>query len=289
MTIAEIHGKISETGTNLSERMEDLLTADIIGCMRYLPAGKLLIPFLNTSYSYQGNSLSIPDHALKVHYLFWPSIRIKGCTPCEPDIIISIETGEGVHIIMVEDKYYSGLSSEADDSIAPNDQLACELDNLRFLSGSSIGLPPEVIISSRSLIFITKDMKIPKDLLAESLAEYKQKRGRDEDIYWTSWRLLPAILEQKLLMEDILENHAVMEDMLQLLQRKWLTMFTGIEPVNQVFNESDFEFFRISSRQYDWPNLTIEKSLQYKYRLPPKRFRWPNIPTIITSYTYREG
>ncbi|GAI18804.1 unnamed protein product, partial [marine sediment metagenome] len=31
MTIAEIHGKISETGTNLSERMEDLLTADIMG------------------------------------------------------------------------------------------------------------------------------------------------------------------------------------------------------------------------------------------------------------------
>ena len=29
MTVAEIHGKISETGVNLSERMEDLLTSDI--------------------------------------------------------------------------------------------------------------------------------------------------------------------------------------------------------------------------------------------------------------------
>ena len=43
MTIAEIHGKISETGTNLSERMEDLLTSDIFGGMRYLPAQKALI------------------------------------------------------------------------------------------------------------------------------------------------------------------------------------------------------------------------------------------------------
>lgn len=289
MTIAEIHGKISDTGTNLSERREDLLTADIIGCMRYLPAAKLLIPFLNTSYSYHGNPLSIPDHALKVHYLFWPSLRIKGCTPCEPDVLLSIETTEGFHLIMVEAKYFSGLSSEADDNAEPNNQLARELDNLWSLSGFSIGLHPEVKIFSRSLLFITKDMKIPKDILAESLDEYKQKRGRDGDIYWTSWRFLPAILEQKLLVEGIPENHAVMEDMLQLLQRKWLIMFTGVEPVSQMFNENDFEFFRISARQYRWPAFTVVELPHYKYRLPPKQFRWPLIPNTAIDYTYREG
>ncbi|GAI56473.1 unnamed protein product, partial [marine sediment metagenome] len=31
MTVAEIRGKISETGSNLSERMEDLLTSDVFG------------------------------------------------------------------------------------------------------------------------------------------------------------------------------------------------------------------------------------------------------------------
>lgn len=35
MTIAEIRGKISEIGVNLSERMEYLLTSDTFGCMRY--------------------------------------------------------------------------------------------------------------------------------------------------------------------------------------------------------------------------------------------------------------
>ena len=34
MTVAEMHGKISDS--NISERMEDLLTLDVFGCLRYL-------------------------------------------------------------------------------------------------------------------------------------------------------------------------------------------------------------------------------------------------------------
>ncbi|TET41771.1 MAG: hypothetical protein E3J66_04840, partial [Dehalococcoidia bacterium] len=68
MTLAEIHGKISETGTNLSERMEDLLTSDIFGCMRYLPTQKALIPFLQTACSLHGNILTIQGEVIRVHY-----------------------------------------------------------------------------------------------------------------------------------------------------------------------------------------------------------------------------
>ena len=45
MTVVEIHGEMAEEGTNLSERVEDLLTSAIFGCMRYLPAEKALILF----------------------------------------------------------------------------------------------------------------------------------------------------------------------------------------------------------------------------------------------------
>ena len=40
MTIAEIHGKLSSSGSNISDRLEDLLTADVFGCLRYLPFEK---------------------------------------------------------------------------------------------------------------------------------------------------------------------------------------------------------------------------------------------------------
>jgi len=78
MTIAEIHGKISDAGSNLSERMEDLLTSDIFGCMRYLPADKALLPLLNTARSFHGKSFNIQDKVIKTHYSFWPGLKSPG-------------------------------------------------------------------------------------------------------------------------------------------------------------------------------------------------------------------
>jgi hypothetical protein len=49
MFIVEIHGKINSTGSNLSDRLEDLLTSDIFGPLRYLPAKEALIPIFNCS------------------------------------------------------------------------------------------------------------------------------------------------------------------------------------------------------------------------------------------------
>jgi hypothetical protein len=35
--LAELHGKISRTGSNLHERLEDQLTGDFFGALRYIP------------------------------------------------------------------------------------------------------------------------------------------------------------------------------------------------------------------------------------------------------------
>ena len=43
-TIAEIKGKISSTGSNLSDRLEDLLTSDVFGPLRYIPFDEGLLP-----------------------------------------------------------------------------------------------------------------------------------------------------------------------------------------------------------------------------------------------------
>ncbi|WP_179863669.1 hypothetical protein [Bacillus toyonensis] len=45
--IAEIHGKISSDSSNLSERLEDKLTGDIFGSLRYLPYLKGLYQLLS--------------------------------------------------------------------------------------------------------------------------------------------------------------------------------------------------------------------------------------------------
>ncbi len=269
MTVAEIRGKISDTGSNLSERMEDLLTSDIFGCMQYLPARKVLVPFLRAASSFHGNVLSISESPVNVRYLFWPWLESEGCRPCEPDVLLVIETEEhNIHLIVIEAKYYSGLSSEEDERPEPNDQLARELDNLKALNPLSLGLGNNLEVISRSLLFVTQDMAIPRELLARSLNAYERKKDKVGDIYWASWRFLPDILEKQLTTVESPEQSAVMNDMLTLLRKKMLFMFSGIKPVTLELRAIDFKFYSVTSQTYRWPNLNIVKPIEYTYKPP---------------------
>jgi len=266
MTVAEVHGKISEAGTNLSERMEDLLTSDIFGCMRYLPSQNALIPFLQTACSLHGNTLTIPDKITKVHYSFWPWLQLPSRILCEPDVVLGLETeGLQVYLMMVEAKYYSGLSSEEDERAEPNDQLARELDNLDVVSCATLGWGTQLEIASRALLFVTQDMGIPRALLVKSLAEYGRKRNKDGDIFWASWGFLPSILEQNLEKESVPENRAVMADMLALLLRKGLIMFSGVEPIAECFALP--EFYHFTPTKYSWPVIPESLDIDYVFEV----------------------
>ena len=266
MTIAEIHGKISEEGTNLSERMEDLLTADIFGCFRYLPPQEALIPFLNTARSFHGHALALPAEIVGVHYSFWPWVKLHGCTPCEPDVVVGIETeGRHLHLVFVEAKYRSGLSSEENEGESPNDQLARELDNLDKISPVNLHWSPELSITSRTLLFVTQDMGMPRTLIDRSLAEYQRKRYRQGDVYWTSWRFLQPILEKGLRQENSPQSIAVKEDMLKLLLRKGLTMFRGVDPITACFDLP--QFYIVPLRIYMWPTISEHIEVSYKYEV----------------------
>jgi len=266
MTIAEIRGKISQTGQNLSERMEDLLTSDIFGCIRYLPTQNALIPFLQTARSLHGNIFTIPGKVLRAHWSFWPWLKLADRIPCEPDVIVGLETKENhVHLILIEAKYYSGLSSGEDEREEPNDQLARELDNLDAVSAATLGWNPQLDIASRRLLFITQHMGMPRDLLARSLAEYTRKRNRNGDVFWASWRFLPSILEKSLECETISERIAVLKDMLNLLDKKGLVTFQGIEPVIHRFDLPSFYHF--IKKGYEWSHIPEAIYIDYIYEV----------------------
>lgn len=266
MTVAEIRGKISEAGASLSERMEDLLTSDTFGCMRYMPPQDALVPFLLTASSLQGNALTIPAGVLTIHWSFWPWLKAAGRIPCEPDVVLGLETEENhVHLIVIEAKYKSGLSSEEDERDEPNDQLARELDNLDAVSCATLGWRPQSEIASRVLLFVTQDMGIPRDLLTKSLAEYARKRNKEGNVYWTSWRFLPSILERSLEVEASQERRAVLEDMLMLLLRKGLVLFCGVDPIAQYFTVP--EFYRFAPTTYSWPNVTDPLCTDYVFEV----------------------
>ena len=233
MTIAEIEGKISHTGQNLSERMEDLLTSDVFSACRYVRANTLLLPFLRRAKGLNNNTL---EHVLKeavkeAHYLFWHRLR-----KTEPDVLIAIEFSSGYFfLVLVEAKYFSSKSSspwseeELEEATAPRDQLAREYKEL--LDAHIVFHIPKSKVSGRALIYITVHRSIPIDSVEESLKEIgKLVSGEDDiNIFWASWFELHPITSQ---VENTLDwERPIVDDLRRLLERKRLVHFRGFSLV----------------------------------------------------------
>ena len=124
MLQALLHGKLSRE----QENMEDILSSVVFGALEYLPGSFGLLPFLARSTDAAGNGpLQGVCHDSGVTYEFWPWWTAEGGTVCQPDVVIRIdEPSGGKWLLAIEAKYRSGKSSEADEGLRPNDQLARE-------------------------------------------------------------------------------------------------------------------------------------------------------------------
>ena len=190
MTIAEIHGKISGSGRDLREKMEDLLTSDVFGACKYLRPETLLIPLIKTAISIDGVLLAdyLVDTVNDAKYRFWPRLNSS-----EPDLFISIrDEHDNLHIVINEAKHLSGKSSdtleaeEIEIATAPSDQLAREYDDLVNIE-RNINLSTKHI-QRRFLVYITAHRSIPEDSLVDSTDEI-QHFYPDLDagpVFWTS-------------------------------------------------------------------------------------------------------
>jgi len=111
--IADIHNKISRSGSNLSDRLEDQLTGDFFGVLRYLPFNAGMMKILAGSVypkelsSHFDNLLcDLNEYEYGDNFIrFWPPDE-NG----EIDVLIDMPT----MTIGIEVKYLSGLSSDDD-------------------------------------------------------------------------------------------------------------------------------------------------------------------------------
>jgi len=132
MLQAILHGKLTH-----DEGMEDLLTSNAFGLMKYLPAHSVLFPFLSYArnpFSRETLSAWLRDAKQVKEWHFWRWLSAPDCIPCEPDVeIIILNQDNTITWLLIETKYRSGKSSLEKEGIKPNDQLAREFDNLRKL------------------------------------------------------------------------------------------------------------------------------------------------------------
>ncbi|MGK7379114.1 hypothetical protein ACSFXN_14895 [Planococcus sp. 1R117A] len=112
--ISEIKGKISRSGSNLTDRLEDKLTGDFFGALRYLPFEQGLKGILQqvkfAEEKDQNEWLTLLDlqSSYKLDYKFWPK-HPKG----EIDLMLEFDD----LLVGIEVKYKSGISSEDDAEV----------------------------------------------------------------------------------------------------------------------------------------------------------------------------
>ncbi|MFA5771962.1 MAG: hypothetical protein WC974_04445 [Thermoplasmata archaeon] len=262
MLMAQLKGKL----TREEEGLEDLLTSNVFGSIKYIPYDDGLISLLHAAESADGtHPLQEIGEITSAEFLFWDRMSEKDCIPCKPDVLIDIICAGGERIIvLVEAKYMSGKSSEEDEEEPdkPTDQLAKEWDNL-LAYASRVGRKP-------FLMYVTADICFPRSEVRASQEEYSKKRGMNINLVWLSWRKLPVIFQHS--------KHTIIQDMVAILRdRMGLTFFEGFKidkiiPFTWVFHSDVSVQEMPSNLSFDW--AVHAPQIQWRFVKMGEVFSW---------------
>lgn len=252
--IAEIYSKVSSTNSNLSERLEDELTGNFFGNMRYISFNKGMKHILKNCVkpvenNYIFNNLNIEEwnNCIK----FWPREK-----ECEIDIRISLEN----ILIGIEVKLWSGLSS--DDEVINIEKEIIENNLIEEESENQLA------IESRMLNRIGAQKEKILILLGDEMScnsIYKNVKERNiidsnVTLLYINWQ--DILLELKNLTNLNSYEQLIIEDIIELLKKKGFERFKNfdidlkVEDNNWSFSKenSDFgfknEFKRIEEDKY---------------------------------------
>ena len=221
---AEIKGKISSTGSNLSERLEDKLTGDFFGSLRYIPFNKAPKSILSKTKILKENYTQILDTVNKLDIDYWDNnIEFWPYDPLgELDVLLDFEE----IVIGIEVKLYSGLSSDdgVDNSVydyvaESNNQLSRES---RILNKKIMGTK-----KSAFLIFIAPEYNcypICKEAYERNIIEDSVVIG------YLPWEEILAVLENEVISEELTKyEKLIIQDLIELLKRKGLERFRNFD------------------------------------------------------------
>jgi len=268
MLAAQLSGKL----TREEEDLEDLLTSNVFGSIKYVPHEEGLIPLLSAAERLDGSqplNYGLSEIS-EVKYYFWHRIEKQNCYACEPDVLICIKHNDDKKtVVLVEAKYRSGKSSEEEEDDRPTDQLAREWDNLIVLAKEKAATP--------YLLYVTADIAIPSIDIEESQSEIAKKRGAKIDIVWISWRKLPIIFRDS--------RYDILRDLVEVLRRQWLIFFEGIsapenmEAINWHFQSTPLKL-----------NLSFDAPVfQWKYNNKVSlRFDWISFVFLKMKWRFKK-
>ncbi len=246
--IAELHGKISSSGSNLSDRLEDKLTGDVFGTLRYLPFHIGMEQILCAT-NIHGLAECVENSNLVFwgdRLQFWPYHKDG-----EMDAFLELDNA----VIGIEIKYMSGLSS--DDEIENSSVVDTEREESRNQLARESRILKQWCPENKKafLLFIAKEsecVSVCSNVQARDIIEPGVELG------YISWQEILKQLSQIEPSEPY--QQLILRDVCELLKRKRFERFnsfvsSGDLPVNvneyynygdsllQTKNPFDFNFY----------------------------------------------
>ncbi|WP_081971896.1 NERD domain-containing protein [Paenibacillus borealis] len=245
--IAEIHNKISKTGSNLSDRLEDQLTGDFFGAIRYLPFEAALqhvltaVRFETTDQESDWRESLQSTKGFDYEIEFWVRLA-EG----EIDLIIHLPDA----VIGIEVKYYSGLSSddeETEEVVSPGESINQLARYSRLLQELKQGKPAYLIF----LAPLNTLMPVQRDMRTRTIIAKNIKLG------FLTWQNVLEQLQSIGLQDLGKGQQRIMQDLIAHLLGKGFERFRGFSSVSKdsLMNGQPYTFHKKTMSRLNllWP------------------------------------
>lgn len=258
--IADIKGKISRSGSNLTERLEDNMTGNVFGALRYMPfstvMGEILIKAVYPK--------SIGEDIRDIQYEFWADKIQFWPYDREGEIDALIEFED--MIIGIEVKYTSGLSS--DDDISNNEDNEVKNQEEKKKSINQLARESRIVLqkgsNKKKILLFVADRNSCKEVYADILT----RNIIDSNVAfgYISWQ--DFLFQLKRLNVTDPYHHVIINDVIALLIRKGFEDFTNmlIEVPQPIDDEQYFQFNVENEGEISFQTeLSINGGLNYEF------------------------
>lgn len=252
--LAEIHHKISKDGSNLSERLEDNLTSDFFGTIRYLPFEQGLREVLQTAdfdddplmVNWSNRIRSLQGYPF--HFHFWHKIG--------PDEIDLLMIGNDL-VIGIEVKLYSGLSSEDEDT---DPELDYETSKNQLARYSAMMMEKNFESKKEKyLLFVA-----PYQTMSSVKARMQSGSiiSPEVQLGFMNWQDIHQRLESLHLNSANKSAQLILTDLRDLLKSKELVHFHGFQSaLSPIISNSSYSF----NGKWLWPDQQITEEKYYVF------------------------
>lgn len=254
--LAEIHNKISSSGSNLSDRLEDQLTGDFFGAIRYLPieigirSALSMVQFISKDAAVMWKHSFENTIGYEYEIDFW-----RRHSEGEIDLIVNLPDA----MIGIEVKYRSGLSSDDEDleeAIDPEESRHQLIRYSRMLD--DIGGT-----KSKYLIFLAPFQmmnSVRKAIVDRSLIMASVHLG------FISWEDVLEALESIGLESTDQGQQQIVRDLIALLVKKEFSRFSGFskDSLAPITNEF-YRFNPFVHKLLPWPTEAVNQEDAYVF------------------------